>query len=430
MAVMSEDASAKIAVFNVKFSPNLGDGVIAECLEHELEQWIKGAHIFGLDLAGRVRWSAPTDARGRLLRLALLQRVPAWIRDTAVGLILGLYIYIGLRPAWRRALADVDFVIFGGGQLIQDGDLNFPLKLAAAASVCHRRDLPFAVFAVGATPSRSSLGRCLLRRLLKSQALVHVAARDAFSASALKSMGCERVALCRDPGLLAANLWPAPARPTRERPLVGVGITHPVLLKHHAAEDVVGDGAGLIDLYVALVRDLVATNCDVVCFSNGGAEDEAIITTLRERFAAVFPAMAMRRLRIAPRCSRPRDLAMLIASFDAVIAHRLHACILAYSYRIPHVGLAWDTKVKAFFTSVHRAAYSLPLNMSTKDTIVPLLRQAIQEGIDGAVHARVLAEASEGIRQLAERVACALRSPGKPGASTAFASFAGGRSWN
>jgi polysaccharide pyruvyl transferase WcaK-like protein len=403
----TEPPPPKIVVFNVKYSPNLGDGIIAECLEHELGQFLKGAQIVTLDLAGRTHWSTPGDARTRLTRLALLQRMPGWIRDVTVGVVLGFRLHTELRPAWKLALADADLAVFGGGQLMQDGDLNFPLKLAAAASECHRRGLPVAIFAVGVAPSRSLRGRRLFRRLLRSPRLVHVAARDPQSVSELHSMGCHDVALCRDPGLLAARVWPASDRPARTRRLVGLGITHGALLRHHAGDGIGDHGPELIDLYAGLVDNLIAAGYDIVCFSNGAAEDEAIVAILRGRFSKIDPAGS--RVRAAPRCRAPRDLAALIASFDAVIAHRLHACILAYSYKIPHLGLTWDGKLQAFFATVRRGKYTVPLNATTKAAIVPLLAEACEEGIDRAVHARVLAETTQGVRRLTDALVQALR---------------------
>ena len=43
----------KIALLNVKFSPNLGDGLLSECLERELAEALPGATVVSIDLAGR-----------------------------------------------------------------------------------------------------------------------------------------------------------------------------------------------------------------------------------------------------------------------------------------------------------------------------------------------------------------------------------------
>ena len=43
----------KISLLNVKYSPNLGDGIIAECLEHVLLQSDEVSDVSSCDLAGR-----------------------------------------------------------------------------------------------------------------------------------------------------------------------------------------------------------------------------------------------------------------------------------------------------------------------------------------------------------------------------------------
>ena len=59
----------KIVLFNVKYSPNLGDGVIAECLEAALRAQT-GAEVLSLDLAGRTTYGAARHAaRGAAIRL-------------------------------------------------------------------------------------------------------------------------------------------------------------------------------------------------------------------------------------------------------------------------------------------------------------------------------------------------------------------------
>ena len=414
----------KLVIFNVKYSPNLGDGVIAECLEHALRGNIPGAHIVTLDLAGRTGWSVPAAAAPRLRRLALLRRMPGWMRDVAVGAALAFLLRFVLRRTWRRELADADLAIFGGGQLIQDSDLNFPLKLAGAADECRRLALPIAIYAVGAAPSRSPRGRRLLQRLLQAPRLMHVAARDPQSAEELHKLGSDAVVLCRDPGLLAARLWPVRTRPARARPLVGLGITHAALLRHHAHHDVIDGDIALADLYVELVGDLVSAGYDVVCFSNGAAEDEALLAVLRGRFAQ--SSLPGSHVRTAPRSGTPRGLAALIAGFDAVIAHRLHACVLAYSYRIPHLGLTWDRKLQAFFATVHRAKYAVPLHATTRTTIVRLLQEACREGIDATVHARVLSETAQAIRHLSDALVGALGNRTMRPMALAAGSFARG----
>jgi polysaccharide pyruvyl transferase WcaK-like protein len=396
----------KIVLFNVKFSPNLGDGAIAECLERELERRFAGAEVFSLDLAGRTEWRPPADGEARVSKLGVLQRMPRWGRDLAVETVLGAKLRRKLRPLWRRALAGADVAVFGGGQLIQDGDLNFPLKLAAAAEECRRLRIPYALHAVGAAPIRSRRGRQLFTRLAREAAEVHIAARDAKSARELAQLAGGDVALGRDPALLASRIWPAAERPQRTRPEVGIGITHPAVLRYHGTDTVRDGDEAVMGLYVELCEALVANGYDIALFTNGAGEDVAFAAQLGERLKQAGPTGS--HIRVAPRCGTPRELAALLAGFDALIAHRLHASILAYSYRVPHIGLLWDGKLSSFFASVGRADHAVPFSAATIPTIVPLLARARAEGVDEDVHARVLGETSEAIDQLAHALARAL----------------------
>lgn len=410
----------RVAVFNVKYSPNLGDGVIAECLEHELRSRLAGVDVVSLDLAGRHAYEEPVNARKRAAQFAFLDRLPRWCSDMVVAGVLGHGLKTRLRPAWRDGLKDADLAIFGGGQLIQDCDLNFPLKLAAAADECRHQGIPITVYAVGVAPSRSARGRRLLSRLLGMPPRpVFLAARDPESALNLATFGWGTAdSICRDPGLLASRLWPAPPHPPRTRPLVGLCITHPGVVQHHADEPRARDAAPhLLDLYAIAVQDLVAGGYDVLCFSDGAGEDELAITAARGRLLAADPADGG-RVRIAPRARTPGDLARLIAGLDAVVAHRLHAAILAYSYGIPAVGLRWDSKLPAFFASVGRLAHTVLLDEAAARRMAALVAEARADPIDRAAREGVLGEASDGVGRLLAAVAAApeAAAPPRPGA--------------
>ena len=71
----------KVAILNVKYSPNLGDGLLAECLERELVRHQPAMEIVAIDLAGRTAYGA--HGRHRALALRTLERLPAPLRRTA-----------------------------------------------------------------------------------------------------------------------------------------------------------------------------------------------------------------------------------------------------------------------------------------------------------------------------------------------------------
>jgi polysaccharide pyruvyl transferase WcaK-like protein len=191
------------------------------------------------------------------------------------------------------------------------------------------------------------------------------------------------VVVTPDPGLMASQVWPSIVRRQRKRPVIGVGITHPVILQHHGEGQ--SDDTIIMGLYRSLIRRLLSSGYDVICFSNGAREDRTCLDRVVDSFRDDDG------LTRAPDCRSPRELAELVGSFDAVIAHRLHACILAYSYRVAHVGLSWDSKLAAFFANVGRSRYLVEFSADAVQTMPELLAAARAETICDVQHERVLA---------------------------------------
>jgi polysaccharide pyruvyl transferase WcaK-like protein len=152
---------------------------------------------------------------------------------------------------------------------------------------------------------------------------------------------------------------------------------------------------------VQLARELLARGFDVSLFTNGPHDDEEVLDL-------VMGAIDDQRVKRAVRPHRPAELAAVIRSFDAVISHRLHANILAYAFRIPHVGCAWDPKVDAFFCSVGRDDFVAELGRVGPAEICTLLERALEQGIDPATHAKVVADTKLAIRACAGAMAASL----------------------
>ena len=102
----------KIALLNVKFSPNLGDGLLSECLERELARALPGAQVVAIDLAGRSAYHGHRRSRrGRVI--ALLEALPRWARGYAVRVALTLLVHFRLRRHVRERLIGCDAVAAG-----------------------------------------------------------------------------------------------------------------------------------------------------------------------------------------------------------------------------------------------------------------------------------------------------------------------------
>lgn len=77
-----------------------------------------------------------------------------------------------------------------------------------------------------------------------------------------------------------------------------------------------------------------------------------------------------------------KELIHTINNFKAIIASRLHACIIGYSLYKPIVGLYWNDKVLFFGEAIkHPERFSKPKDTDAK-SVVDKLEKAISEGYD------------------------------------------------
>ena len=383
----------KIVQFGLCYSPNVGDGIIAECLAYAIRQRLPGVEVVAIDLSGRLDFGG-VPIRNRSLALALLNRLPLWLRQRLVEKMLGR-VLDRVEPAWKEATEGGALAIVGGGQIFSDADLNFCVKIARAARVIAAAKTPSAICAVGVSRNWTLRGQALFREMEKTD-LRFVGARDPHSRDAWNAqvpvgrMPAPEITL--DPGLLAAACYgPCPDRDGR----IGLCVTAPDILAYHADGAVAGAGAGAF--FADLATDLIARGHRVTLFCNGAAEDRAMLDSLRKPLAT---AIAAGKVDVAAAPETPTELARLVSGFSAIAAHRLHACIVAYSYGLPVVGLGWDRKVESFFETIAATEYFIGVKDSASRAVADRLEAAMAAGVDPAVHTRVIAEAWDGLDRL------------------------------
>lgn len=383
-----------VAVANVKFSPNLGDGLLAECLEAELRAG--GAETLAIDLAGRQAYGE--GLRHRQAIMTLLEAAPGPLRRAGVGAALGMVVRRRLRPRWRDVLAEADALVLGGGNLLADADLNFPTKIECALAEAAAALIPIGVYGVGVSDNWSRPGQRLFERAMTAGRLTHVAVRDPKSKEIwdrrLAPAGVRPAQVAPDPAVLAARHFPKVAK-LPGPPKVGLGVTNPLALRYHAADFSVRDEA-FAAWMTKLAQAMAAQGWKVVLFTNGSPEDRQYLDELAPRISAAAPDA----ITVQPAFATPSELAAFVSSCDLVMAHRMHACIAAYAYEVPHIGFAWDAKLKSFFKSVGREAYVLEAGKAAIADTLAAAEAALAGGVDERVHAAQVEAAQAGIAEL------------------------------
>ncbi|NRB04943.1 MAG: polysaccharide pyruvyl transferase family protein [Rhodobacteraceae bacterium] len=391
------DAPLKIVQVGLRFSPNLGDGVISDCIAHGLTQFLPNAQVRFLDMSGRTQ-AGDQVVRNRSLALKVLETLPAPLARMLVQNRLNKLIDT-FEDAWCQQLK-ADFAVIGGGQIFSDKLLNFPIKIGRVALILAAGGVPAAVFAAGVSKNWSTQGTRLFRSLAAlNPALIGL--RDAGSiASWTAQFGAAPApTLTVDPGLLAAACY-GPA--TGDATEVGLCVTDFGVLKHHADAHVAGSRSEPVRFYVETTRALVAAGHHVALFSNGEHGDEDLLARVK---AAVMATPDLTgKARVEARADSPAHLARRIGGYSCVIAHRLHACILAYSYGRPLVGLGWDKKLSSFFTMIKQEAHYTDAPDLSGPQIAELANSAMTTGVDTVHHARMQRTSLEAFETLAQVV--------------------------
>lgn len=405
----------RIALLNVKYSPNLGDGLLSECLEAELARTFQtiapGTQVFSIDLAGRRAYPAIAPS-GRAALIGVLEALPATFRQLATRIALAALVRLRLHRHVRARLGGCDAVVLGGGNLLTDADLNFPMKIAGALAQAARLRLPVAVYGVGANRQWSDAGRRLFGRALGAAKLAYAAVRDARSQAAWRDLlvpqGVRPAVLRGDPGLLASCHFPRPPRPF-DGPLAGLCITAPMALRYHATGPGHGSAsdapAALDAWYGAAARALVDAGFRVALFTNGSPED-------RDYLAEMGPAWILAAkgpVTMTNPFADPAEMIRFIAGCQLIVAHRMHACIAAHSFAIPTIGLRWDVKLDSFFALAGRGNYIVDTASLDGPALTALARQAAAEGVDRAALESLIAGTRSDIAHMAAALARAMQ---------------------
>ncbi len=376
----------RIVIFGLPYSPNTGDGVIAECLSTGLRAAHPGVTVSCIDISGRTEFGAVT-VRNRSLVLAILKALPRPLAQSLVSYKLGRMLD-QFEPAWKDALRGADLAVIGGGQILSDADLNFCLKLARVARLLQEEGCPAVIHAAGVARNWSPRGQALFRALLDCD-LRAVGLRDGPSIAAWQDQiggGGPRPHPTRDPALIAAEVYGVPPQGNGR---IGLCVTDPHILTYHA-EGRKSAVSGK-DVFADIALALVASGYRVTLFCNGAAEDRSALVAIQTK-PAIASAMAQGQIAVEEPPSTPTELATIIGQLSAVVAHRLHACILGYAFQRPIVGLGWDRKLESFFQSVGLDNAFLPASDLSPQNVVQRLEAAQAAGIDPARHAAVLAE--------------------------------------
>ncbi|MBO6512889.1 MAG: polysaccharide pyruvyl transferase family protein [Phycisphaerales bacterium] len=394
--------SNRIAVIGEVFSPNLGDGVIADCMSVLINR--AGAVPVHVDLSGKSSWTdtfhpqsvklAPTLHRTmaaaipKRIRGALRER--EWLKNN----------HQKLADRVAQYAQGCDAAILGGGQLLHDNTLRFPMKIRSATTGLRSSGINrIAVLGCGAGHIWSKRGTQILNEAFEPLNLTWLGLRDPTSLEVMKQVLPEHadkghwstdVAIWSDE---AYNITPIDLNADRTH--VGIGIINPGSALGQVLSDDDPRVQELTLRWEQVASGLRAQGHIVTFFSNGDPHDHAFAQRVAER---------CRDSNLNPRPARPGELVTQIAQFGSVIAHRLHAQIISYALRVPALPLVWDNKVQGFAEITDRKDLYLPRERQSSQDILQGHKRLLSSGFNDQTRTEHRDRTASHVREAVERL--------------------------
>ncbi len=374
----------QIAVCGEYFSTNIGDQAIHASLLYLLKQLDAEVETISLDLSGRT-----SVQQEKAMQPRLQQRLSAWKSHPALNtlLIFANLMYQPLRlnrlsnSPWGRALKSADTLVIGGGQLLMDDSLNFPLKVSGVAKLARRYHIPYHFCACGVGKNWSPFGRQLFKPAILGAKSITL--RDNLSASNLRHLLPEANPLITfDPAIWIAKVYPVSIKPGMEE-CIGVCVMNNDDYNARVLDNRY-DNTAWMSAWLELIENLLTHHTHVLLFTSGDQADTI--------FAAELYKQSQKRgwnnVQLAPRPIDVPSLAGIMQSCQVIIAARLHAGIIANAYGIPTIGIIWDEKVRSYYDSTNRQDLCFPF---TPQTIAAISNSS--RGLMGSVIAESTLEA-------------------------------------
>ena len=392
----------KIGLINVKYSENLGDGVIAECLETTLCNQ-PDVNVTSIDLSGRNAFRENSEQQGKAksklsetLRHGFLH-LPNVLKDTLIYSKSLYDLKMKVSPTWKRTLPKYDAFVMGGGHLFGDYRMYFPMRINLIMRTISKTGKPIVVHAVGVNGN------------LNNKAKQHIGAIFDCNLRAVKvrsdndfnnwntQFPLQATGVVKDPAILSNEVYAEYLEDrSNSKTTVGVNIMNNtgIIRESDSPHELKANEI----LFFEVGQQLVQKGYKVVYFTNGALEDEKTKLKLEQ----LWQQENCDDVSFIDRMYTPKQLVVQISKFDAVVAHRLHSNIIAYSLRIPHVGLGWNSKVKDFFDTVQRQDFYLPSEGATAKSIVLRIEEALQQGIAPQLHHSIVELTRQEITRLTE----------------------------
>lgn len=331
----------RIVIFGERYSDNLGDGVICQCMEHLVSSCTsEDTCVTVRDLSCRESYDKvfqPKQGlwyklRCKLLLLIRNNRIFQSILQKKYTAEEYHYVYHNMIGTKHKVLAwckenPADVVIFAGGELFKDYFLPYITYLTEGYE---KQGAKIYFNACGVDSHNLEYVNRRFSKVLKNKAVCGITTRS-LPETCEKLIDEAHYHFVPDPAICAKQVYQVERK--TDTPCIGLGVM--------AVPELAEKKERLLAFWSELIAELEKREITYKLFCNGDKADYALAKEVALRTGCGED-------KLLPCPSTPEELVKQIAGFAGVCAFRMHASIIAYAYGIPFVSFAWDQKMHDF----------------------------------------------------------------------------------
>lgn len=253
---------------------------------------------------------------------------------------------------------NVTHIVIAGGALISSSSF-YALRLNYIVSIAEKLNIQVVFNSIGIEKSihNPGIAKYIVRHYLKNRTVVSFSTRDHVEDIPYLTSRKKFVKHTPDPAVFSADAYQIEKEKTN---VVGISVISlnaykSVVQNDKRAKYLTEDD--LLTFWASIIERLQKDNVQFKIMTNGGPADYDMALKLTERLKLNAEDYLL------PRPQTPNELIQQISQFRCLLAHRLHACIIATSLHIPVVPIVWSDKVERFAKMIHAKSYWPSLQM-------------------------------------------------------------------
>jgi polysaccharide pyruvyl transferase WcaK-like protein len=366
----------RILLVGLTTERNLGDRIIAECAEFLFRQaTLQNPIDFQwVDLAGCFqRESVPV----KIIRK--IKMIGFWATRRFLPSMAKAEIESGINRQceyFSHHIDHVDLIVIVGGGIIKFKTEFFHYFIPGLVRAAEKNGTSIMINAAGVEGyDNENVGCQALKKALNSAVVKVITTRDDIETLRESYLPNNQHSLIRavaDPAVHAARVYGI--KRDENSKIIGVGLIRGGIFKSNG---IPFRPSQVEELYINLIAGLERAGRPYKLFTNGLPTDFEMGEKILQRLGRGAREKGI----LVPQGAR--DLVNIIASFQGIVAARLHACITAFSLGVPAIGIVWNEKMTRFGKNIGHPDRFLAMDRITSKALLEQLERTLGDPIDG-----------------------------------------------